>query len=315
MDVTYAGIDLGGTNIAAALGTADGSLVARRSAPTNSHEGPHSVLARIAALVRELGGNPAAVGVGVPGDLDLERGRSLFLPNFPTQWRDVPVVEPLRRALDCPVYILNDARLATLGEARYGRGRTSRSMVLFTLGTGIGGGVVIDGRLRITGGEIGHQTVAPDGPRCGCGNCGCVEALASGPALVGEAARLMRSGQAPHLAELTGGNLDAITPREMAQSSDPAVREAIVRAGRYLGIAAANLVTSLRPELLVFGGGVSAIDLLLDTIREEVRARVRMFPVDDVRVERSVLGDQAGVYGGIALAAEGGYQWNTATTT
>ena len=132
---------------------------------------------------------------------------------------------------------------------------------------------------------------------------------------MGEAARLVRSGQAPHLAELTGGSLDVLTPREMAQSRDAAVREAIVRAGRYLGIAAANLVTSLDPEVLVFGGGVAAIDLLLDTIRDEVRARVRMFPVDAVRVERSLLGDQAGVYGGIALAAEGGYQWNTATTT
>ena len=315
MDVTYAGVDLGGTNVAAALGTAAGRVVAHRTAATNSHEGPQAVLGRIAELVRELGGKPAAVGVGVPGNLDLERGCSLFLPNFPTQWRDVPITEPLRQTLGCPVHILNDARLATLGEARFGHGRTARSMVLFTLGTGIGGGIVVDGRLRVAGGEIGHQTVAPDGPRCGCGNRGCVEALASGPALVGEAARLVRSGQAPHLAELTGGSLDALTPREMAQSRDAAVREAIVRAGRYLGIAAANLVTSLDPEVLVFGGGVAAIDLLLDTIRDEVRARVRMFPVDAVRVERSLLGDQAGVYGGIALAAEGGYQWNTATTT
>jgi glucokinase len=313
--VTYAGFDLGGTNIAAALGTADGRMLAERCAPTRSQEGPAAVLARIAELVRDLGGAPAAVGGGIPGLLDLERGQTLFLPNFPTQWRGVPAADILRQALGCPVYILNDARLATLGEARFGHGRTARTMVLFTLGTGIGGGVVLDGRLRALGGEIGHQTVAPDGPQCGCGNRGCVEALASGPALVGEAARLIRSGQAPHLAELTGGSLEALTPREMAQSRDPAVRAAIVRAGRYLGIAAANLVTSLQPELLVFAGGVAAIDLLLDTVREVLRSRVRMFPVDDVRVERSLLGDRAGVYGGIALAAQGGYQCDAAAAT
>ena len=308
MDITYAAVDLGGTTIGAALGTANGELITEVSAPTHSHEGPQSVLDRIAQLVRRLGGSPAAVGVGVPGLVDQERGCTLFLPNFPTNWRGVPVAEPLQQALGCPVYMLNDARTATLGEARFGHGRTARTMVLFTLGTGIGGGVVIDGRLRTLGGEIGHQTVDPDGPRCGCGNRGCVEALASGPALVGEAARLVRSGQAPHLAELTGGKLSALTPREMAQSSDLAVREAIVRAGRYLGIAAANLVTSLHPELVVFGGGVAAMDLLLETVRQEVRTRVRMLPVDNVRIERSLLGDRAGLYGCIALAAEGGYR-------
>jgi glucokinase len=299
MELTYAGVDLGGTNIAGGLAGADGRMAAEATVPTRSEQGPAAVLARIAELVRGLGAMPAAVGVGLPGLIDHERGTTEFLPNMPTQWRQVPVARILRDALGCPVYLLNDARMATLGELRFGHGRGVRSMVLFTLGTGIGGGIVVDGQLRLEGGEIGHQTVLPGGPRCGCGNHGCLEALASGPALAAEGLRLVRSGQAPGLAE-TG-----LTPREMAASTEPAVREAIERAGRYLGIAAANLVTSLAPELIVFGGGVAAIDLLLDTVRSEIRQRVRMFPVDRLRIERSLLGDKAGVWGGIALAMQG----------
>ncbi|HKW96664.1 MAG TPA: ROK family protein [Bryobacteraceae bacterium] len=313
----YAGVDLGGTTIACAVASDGGEIVRERSVPTQSNDGPQKVLARISELVSELAageGKLLALGMGVPGLLDIRRGRALFLPNFPTQWRDIAVAAELARPLGCPVHLLNDARLATLGELTFGHGRTADSMVLFTLGTGVGGGVVIDRKLRLgalgAAGEIGHQTVVPDGLRCGCGNRGCLETVASGPALAAEGVRLMRSGLAPRLHELVGGEASAVGPKEMAAAAaagDNNVREAIVRAARYLGIGASNLVTALHPQMIVLAGGVAAIgDLLIETVRAGIRERVRMFPPDDVRVERSMLGDQAGVLGGIALAMRGG---------
>jgi glucokinase len=314
----YASVDLGGTTVACALASADGRIIAERSIPTQSHEGPPAVLARIGEVVKDLaaevGATPLAVGMGVPGLLDADRVRTRFLPNFPTQWRDVPVAETLAQHIGCPVFLLNDARLATLGELVFGHGRSAGTMLFFTLGTGVGGGVVVDGKLRLgplgAAGELGHQTMVTDGLLCGCGNRGCLETLASGPAITAEGVRLMRSGLAPKLFEIARGEASAIGPKEMAMAAaagEATVRDAIVRAARYLGIGAANLVTALHPELVVLGGGVAAIgDLLTDTVRDEIRQRVRMFPPDDVRVERSMLGDKAGIWGGIALAMRRG---------
>lgn len=318
-EAVYAGVDLGGTNVECALARPDGRILRSDKMPTLSHEGPTAVLDRIADLVRrlgaEIGTEPAALGLGVPGLADLKNGSTRFLPNLPTNWRGVRVAEMLSPAVGCPVYLLNDVRMATLGELVFGHGRTARTMAFFALGTGIGGGIVIDGKLRLgplgAAGELGHQTILPDGPRCGCGNHGCLEALASGPALSAEGVRLMLSGQAPALHKRVGGDASAVTPAEMAAAAgegDLAVRDAVIRAARYLGIAAANVITILHPDLIVFGGGVAAIgSLLFDTIRTTVQERVGMLPVEDIRIEPSLLGDRAGIMGGIALAMRGGY--------
>jgi glucokinase len=318
MSDIYASVDLGGTNIAGIFAGGDGRVVCEKKVPTQSHEGPEAVLNRVAQLVnglaRESGARPVALGMGVPGLADLQRGVTKFLPNLPTQWRDVPVRDVLSPQVGCPVYLLNDVRMATLGELVFGHGRTARTMVFFALGTGIGGGVAVDGKLRLgplgAAGELGHQTILPDGPRCGCGSHGCLEALASGPALAAEGVRLMLSGQAPRLHELVRGEASAVTPKEMAaaaEAGDLAIQEAIVRAAGYLGIAVANVVTILHPDLVVLGGGVAAIGpLLFDTVRRTVRERVRMFPTDDVEIKPSLLGEQAGALGGIALAMRGG---------
>jgi glucokinase len=318
MSDIYASVDLGGTNIAGIFAGGDGRVVCEKKVPTQSHEGPEAVLNRVAQLVnglaRESGARPVALGMGVPGLADLQRGVTKFLPNLPTQWRDVPVRDLLSPQVGCPVYLLNDVRMATLGELVFGHGRTARTMVFFALGTGIGGGVAVDGKLRLgplgAAGELGHQTILPDGPRCGCGSHGCLEALASGPALAAEGVRLMLSGQAPKLHELVRGEASAVTPKEMAaaaEAGDLAIQEAIVRAAGYLGIAVANVVTILHPDLVVLGGGVAGIGpLLFDTVRRTVRERVRMFPTDDVEIKPSLLGEQAGALGGIALAMQGG---------
>jgi len=314
----YASVDLGGTNVKCAFAGPDGEIICERSVPTESHEGPDGVLNRIADLVnglaKETNRKPAALGMGVPGLADLENGVTKFLPNLPTQWRDVPVRDTLAPKVYCPVYLLNDVRTATLGELTFGHGRASQTMAFFALGTGIGGGVVVDGKLRLgplgAAGELGHQTVLADGPRCGCGNHGCVEAVASGPAMIAEGVRLVLSGQAPKLHGIVDGDVGKITTKEMAEAAtagEETVTEAIVRAARYLGIAVANVITILHPDLVVLGGGVAQIgDLLFDTVRETVRERVGMLPTDDIAIKPSLLGDKAGTLGGIALAMRGG---------
>ncbi len=311
----FAAIDLGGTKIACALADSSGAIRCERRIPTNSNEGPGAVLGRVTSLVNELaaqtGARPAAIGMGVPGLVDVERGVTRFLPNLPTQWRDVPVAETLSAAIGCPVFLLNDARLAALGEFTFGRGKGAGTMLFYTIGTGIGGGVIVDGKLRLgpfgAAGELGHQTVDRDGRLCGCGNRGCLETLASGPALVAEGVRLLQAGLAPVLFELVSGNIAAITPKELglaARAGDTAVAAAILDAAAWLGIGVANVINVLHPELVILGGSVAALDdLLLDPVRAAVRDRVRMFPAGDVRIERSLLEDRAGLLGGIALAS------------
>ena len=315
MSGMFAGVDLGGTKIACALADDSGQIVRMEAIPTQSHEGPSAVLARIAQLVADLSGGARveALGMGVPGLVDLQAGTTLFLPNLPTQWRDVPAAAALRGRLGCPVLLMNDCRVAALGELHYGLGRGVRDMALLMIGTGIGGGLVIDGKLRLgplgAAGEMGHQTILPDGPLCGCGNRGCLEALASGPAIAGEGVRLMRGGLAPLLHEIVHGNADLVNPATMAQAAragDHAVRGAIERAAGYLAIGVANVVTTFHPELVVLGGGVAALgDLILGTVRSGVAERVRMFPVGGVRIELSALGDKAGIHGAVALARTG----------
>lgn len=314
----YASIDLGGTNLSAAFADGQGQIVAETKQPTRSYEGPTAVLERIAAMVNALaaqaGTKPAALGIGVPGLVDVGRGETRFLPNLPTQWRDVPVAAALTPKVGCPVFVLNDARAATLGELVFGHGRTARTMVFFGLGTGVGGGIVVNRQLHLgplgAAGELGHQTIVPDGPPCGCGNRGCLETLVSGPAITAEGVRLLLSGNAPKLHELCKGDATRVSPITMAaaaRAGEPAAREALERVAEWLGIGAANLIVALHPDLIVVGGGVSEMgDLLLDPLRATVRRRVRMLPVDDIRIERSQLGDRAGLLGGIALAQRGG---------
>lgn len=316
MDELLAGIDLGGTTAAAVLASRTGHIRGARTVPTEAHAGPRAVLDRIAQLIEDLaaeaGQRPAAVGMGIPGLVDVAAGITRFLPNLPTQWRDVEVARLLGTRLGCPVRLLNDVRTATLGELRFGHGRSVGTMAFFAVGTGIGGGVAIDGRLRLgplgAAGELGHQTILPDGPRCGCGNRGCLETLASGPAITAEGVRLLKSGLAPQLHQLVGGDAGRITPKEMAAAAaagDTLVAEALRRAAEYLGIGVANVVAILHPELIVLGGGVAELgDLLLEPVRRVLHDRVGMFPTTGVRVERSLLGAQAGVLGAVALAAE-----------
>jgi len=201
--------------------------------------------------------------------------------------------------------------MATLGEQVFGQSRVANLLVL-TLGTGIGGGVVLDGKLclgRFGGaGEIGHQTLEAEGPLCGCGNRGCLEALASGPALAARGVKLMQEGKAPRLSALSGMDAMRVNPTLMAEAvlqGDEAVRGAITYVGRLIGTGIANAITITGIERVVLVGGMTGLgDLLLEPIRATVRERIHMFPSDGIEVSFSSLGDEVAVLGGIALAAQ-----------
>jgi glucokinase len=325
MTAAYASIDLGGTRLKGLIGTDGPEVLATRSVDTEAAGGADHVLERMAGLVGEMaaeaGVRVEGLAIGCPGLVDRESGTARFFPNLPGQWRGVPMAARLSRSIGAPVHLLNDVRMATLGELAYGHGRRCReagreapTLVLLALGTGVGGGVVVDGKLRLgadgAAGEIGHVTVEPEGLPCSCGNRGCLETVISGPALAGEALRLLRSGRAPILRDLLAGDearIDAELIAQAAAGGDTDAHALIVRAARFLGIAVGNLVTTLAPDAVLLAGGVAGIGApLLDTVRATVRERVAMVPLDSVEIAISELGDSAGVFGGLALAVRGG---------
>jgi glucokinase len=206
---------------------------------------------------------------------------------------------------------LNDVRSITNGEWRFGAGRGVDTVAVFAIGTGIGGGLVVNGQLHLgiggTGGELGHTTIDFNGPRCGCGNYGCVEAYASGPAIATMGMKAVAQGLTTQIGELCNYDLNCITPKliaQAAQAGDEIAKDIYEKAGFYLGIAAANICASIGPRRIIIGGGVAqAGELLLDPIRRTIRERVRIMPVEQVEVLQSQLGNNAGVIGVACWAA------------
>jgi glucokinase len=309
-----AGIDLGGTKIAVLLGRIDGEIVAYEKIETHSEGGPEQGFQRVVASLKKLseqsGSTIEAVGLGVPGLADPKSGIIEFLPNLPKSWSGFPAGGYLGELTGRAVHVMNDARLAAMGEFYFGSEVSRPNLLVVTLGTGIGGGLILDGKLRLgecgAAGEIGHHTILPDGLACSCGSNGCLETLINGRQLNAVGIELARQGKAPRLVELVGGNLEAITPREMAQAAeqgDSEVGSAIETAARYLGIGIANAVSiTAVPEVVLCGGVALMGELLLKPVREEIQNRVRMFPASHVRVSCSTMGEKVGALGALALA-------------
>ena len=239
----------------------------------------------------------STVGIGVPGLYDPVAGSTRFLVNMPGDWAGRPVAPPVAAALGLPVALINDARAFGLAELRLGAGRGASSMVGLVLGTGVGGVIAVDGRVHLghdgTAGEVGHQTIDPDGPVCGCGNRGCLEAFA----------------RADRIAAACGTETaeDAVAA---AGAGDARALAGLAEIGRYLGIGIASMITVISPDTVVIGGGVAAAgDLLLDPIRAELRERVRTTSLDEVALVTAELGTWAGAIGaaihGAEAAAEG----------
>ena len=296
----FIGLDLGGTNIKVAVvetseEAATPAVMSTAQYATHADRGPQGVTDRLIevgrATVEEVGHIDAA-GLGVPGLFEPDTGRIVLVPNLPGPWSGHSLRGPVGEALGVPTALINDASAFVLAEGTVGAGRGCNTLIGLTLGTGIGGGIMIDGRIHLgefgTGGEVGHQIVVPDGPLCGCGNRGCVEALA----------------RADTLAALAG-QPDAATVYQRAAGGDEACLEAITTVATYIGIGLANVVTLLGPSCIVIGGGIVASgELVLGPIREAMRSRVTLAPADEVAVVPAELGNWAGAIGA-ALAGRG----------
>lgn len=289
----HLGLDLGGTNIKAAVleqtdDHAQPIVVHSRVVPTNANRGSDHVTDNLIALGRDLQtevGGIKTVGLGVPGLFDATTGTIELFPNLAGRWEGVNLRDAVGEGLDLDVAMINDARAFTLAEGTIGAGREAKVMLGITLGTGIGGGVMIDGRLHTgafgTAGEFGHQTVDPDGPICGCGNQGCLEAVARGEVISAAAG---------------ADNVEALYTAVAAGDEDAA--RIVERASFFMAIAISNAVSLLGVDIVVVGGGVvSSGDLVLDPLRRAVTKRVTLVPTDGIQIVPAKLGPMAGAIG------------------
>ena len=308
------GIDLGGTNIKGGLVREDGAVVVRKSIKTETDGGAGHVIGRIAGLVGELvaeagidKAEAAGVCVGAPGPLDSRTGVIYEAPNL--GWRDVRLAELLEPLVGMPVFVENDANVAAFGEVWAGAARGSKCTILLTLGTGIGGGIVMNGELwrgvTDTGAELGHMVINYDGPVCGCGTRGCIEAYASAPAVARRMKEAVESGRDSTLgaAILAGEEVDSKRIHEAAVAGDALSREIIEETGRLLGIAVASYVNIFNPDRVVLHGGmVNAGEMLLGPLIEEMRGRCFEASQRGLEVLPSALKGDAGIVGAAGLA-------------
>lgn len=310
------GVDLGGTKILTAIVNVRGETLSRDYRATPVQEGPDGVVKAIVdsvdVVLRQAGiaiTDIEAVGIGAPGISNPGTGTIITSPNLPG-WHDVPLRDMVAGKLDIKCFLVNDANAAALGEMSFGAGRGARNFIYVTLSTGIGGGIVVDGRVYSgsTGiaGEIGHMTIDDDGPLCNCGNKGCWEALASGRALEKKARRYIEEGANTTILACAGGELEKVTARVIqvaAEQGDDLAQKLIARTGYYIGVGLANLINIFNPELIIIGGGLSNMgDMLLKPALKEAAGRVYKASWQAVRFARAELGADSGVLGAAVFA-------------
>lgn len=307
-------VDLGGTNLRVATIALDGKIIRRLSVPTKAEEGPAAVIDKIVSKVKELVGadelrRARALAVAAPGPTDPWSGVIVEPPNLPG-WSCVPLKEILESRLGLPTNVGNDANAAALAEHLFGAGKGTAHMIYVTVSTGIGGGVIVDGKLLLgksgAAGEVGHMTIDLNGPKCACGNIGCLEALASGTAIARQAQERLKCGAKSSLLDIVRGDISSVTAIEVvqeAQKGDPFAREIINNAANALGVGMVNLANLFDPELIVIGGGLSnAGSLIFDPIRRIVNERAMKITTKGLRIVPTALGDDVGLLGAAALA-------------
>lgn len=314
----FLGVDIGGTKTIVAVADEKGKIIAQERINTPRERGPDAVLSEIVSAAKLLLSNASlsvrdikAIGVGCGGPIDRKKGMIITAPNLPG-WENLPIVEFFRNTFSAPTYIDNDVNLAALGEARRGHGVGREPMAYFNIGTGIGGGIIIDGQLyRGCGnaGEFGHQIILPDGPKCVCGRRGCLESLASGTSIARRAREYLVT--APGSAILRYADVIQSVSAEhvalAAQDGDSLALQIWQETGEYVGLGIANVVNILHPRLVVVGGGVVKVGaVLLEPIRRTLWDRAMVELIRDVELLPSLLGDQAGIVGAIHLALESG---------
>lgn len=308
------GLDLGGSALKAGLVGTDGSITDFERTPIDRLAGPQSLLEAIEVEISRLTGQavmrgiePAGVGVGCPGSIERARGRIHKSPNF-RGWEDFPLRDRLTRMTNYPICLANDVNAAAVGELKFGAGEDYDNFVMITLGTGVGGALVIGGRLydgaEGFAGEIGHMVVDPDGPECPCGNRGCLERLVGAEALVERAVVLLEeSGQQ---GILTSFPPDELTPQQIglaALDGDSVARDVLTEMGRWLGLAFISLINVLDPDCILVGGGIAqAGPPLFDAIRRTVGDHPMSGTARVVPIVTATLGPRAGTAGAGALA-------------
>ena len=319
MSSNVIGVDMGGTKILSAVIDVEGNILGTAKVPTKAGRGAYEVIDRIADCIQKAVSKSGvdaesiqAVGIGAPGPLDPATGVVIFAPNL--GWRDIPLKTELEARVGFPTFVDNDVNVGTLGEHVFGAGRGVQNVVGIFVGTGIGGGIILQGELfhgaSKTAGEIGHIIVKAGGPRCGCGTRGCLEAIASRTAMTKQFQKaILKKGKKSVLLELTGGDLGAIRSGVLAKAvrmKDKLTLKVFKKVTKYLGIGIGSIVNFLNPEMIVLGGGV--VEALDDSFLDDIRAATEKYSLpntlDGVQIVRAELGDNSGILGAAALARQ-----------
>ena len=313
----FVGVDLGGTKILSGLFDNSLECVGTAKVSTKAQRGVDAVVERIDRCVRDAVDEAdlsmkqvAGLGIGAPGAVDFEAGTVIFAPNM-EGWKDVALKKELEKHLGIPVFVENDANIAVLGVHVAELKSKPKTVVGIFVGTGIGGGLIVDGKpfsgFNHTAGEIGHMVIDVNGPKCGCGNKGCFEALASRTAIFQRIKAGIKDGEKTLLTEMLGDGLEDLRSgdlRKAIRRGDKFVSKIIEQTAEYIGIGVANLVNVLGPEVVVLGGGVieALADEMMDLITKNAKAHAMPGTMKSVEIVASKLGDSAGITGAAVLA-------------
>lgn len=308
------GIDVGGTNVKLALVNDKGNILYSNSVPTRAEMGYEYTVNNIKQAIKDLmaetkASNIEGIGFDFPGQIDYKNGIVRLAPNIPG-WVNIPIVQIIEDEFKIPTRIDNDVHCAALGELNFGAGKGCENFICMTVGTGIGSGIVINGKLvrgaSNAAGELGHiKLQMHDGPICGCGDTGCLEAFASGPSIVAMAEDYIRGGKSTKFREMAnGGQITPYIVCEAAKAGDPVAQRIFTIMGEYIGVGLASVVNLLNPEKIIIGGGVAdAGEILLEPLTETLKKRAMKIAGSAVEVVPAQLGNTAGVIGASLLIA------------
>lgn len=307
------GVDVGGTNVKIALVDKEGNIVYSNSIPTRAEMGYEYTVSSIKQAVSDLMKETKTtkdviegIGFGFPGQIDCTNGIVRLLPNIPG-WVNVPIAKIMQDEFQIPTKVDNDVRCAALGELNYGAGKGCQNLICITIGTGIGSGLIVNGKIvrgaDNAAGEIGHIKLSmDDAPICGCGDTGCLEAYASGPAIVALAEDYIKGGKSTKYRELANPDITPYVVAEAAKQGDAVAKRIFEIIGKYIGIGMASVVNLLNPEKIIVGGGVAgAGDILLKPIEKTLKERAMPISGGSVEIVPAQLGNTAGVIGASLL--------------
>jgi glucokinase len=309
------GVDIGGTNIKLALVDKKARLIGKRTFSTTSFRGKGALIDGIVRKIEDLISGQGlkkrdiiGVGIGAPGAVDIRTGTVHYFVNIP-DWREVPLGDILKKRLGVPVFVDNDVNVMALGEVYFGAGKGAINMLCITLGTGVGGGLILDGKLyrgsSFAAGEFGHMPINIDGPKCKCGSWACVETYVGNSYIVKDAVYRIRNGQKTLITKLVKGDLSKITPEIISEADrrgDKFAKKIWMDVGEKIGIGLAGVVNLLNVEKIVIGGGVAeAGKILFDSIKKAIDERAMKLPAKTVKIVKAKLGYDAGLIGAATL--------------